>query len=52
MKRGRAATIIDEVRAAVRKWPEFADKANVADEWREPIQRTHRMSFSVNEPRG
>jgi hypothetical protein len=45
MKRGRAATIIEEVRAAVKRWPEFAAEANLADEWRDDIQNTHRLSF-------
>jgi serine/threonine-protein kinase HipA len=45
MKRGRAATIIGEVQAAVRRWPEFAAEARLADEWRDKIQRTHRLSF-------
>ena len=45
MKRGRAATIIEEVRGAVKRWPEFAAEANLADEWRDNIQNTHRLSF-------
>lgn len=45
MKRGRAATIIREVQEAVRRWPEFAAEARLADEWRDKIQRTHRLSF-------
>ena len=46
MKRGRAATIVEEVRAAVARWAEFAAEARVADEWRETIQKSHRLSFS------
>jgi serine/threonine-protein kinase HipA len=45
MKRGRAGTIIEEVQAAVARWPEFAAEARVADEWREKIQRSLRLSF-------
>jgi serine/threonine-protein kinase HipA len=45
MKRGRAGTIIEEVWAAVARWPEFATEARVADEWREKIQKSHRLSF-------
>jgi serine/threonine-protein kinase HipA len=45
MKRGRAGTIIEEVSAAVARWPEFATEAQVADEWREKIQKSHRLSF-------
>ncbi len=46
MKRGRAATIIEEVQAAVQRWPEFAAQARLADELRDKIQRTHRLSFA------
>jgi len=45
MKRGRAATILEEVRAAVNRWPEFATAAKLSNEWRDKIQKTHRMSF-------
>lgn len=45
MKRGRAATIIGEVQAAVRRWPEFAAEARLADEGRYRIQQAHRLSF-------
>lgn len=45
MKRGRAGAIIEEVQAAVKRWPEFAAEANLADEWRDNIQNTHRLSF-------
>lgn len=43
MKRGRAATTIGEVRAAVERWPEFAAAAELSDEWRDQIQKTHRL---------
>jgi len=46
MKRGRAATIIEEVQAAVKRWPEFAAAAKLSDEWRDKIQQTHRLDFS------
>ena len=45
MKRGRAAAIIEEVQAAVKRWPEFAAEARLADEWRDKIQNTHRRAF-------
>ncbi|MSU36919.1 MAG: type II toxin-antitoxin system HipA family toxin [Pedosphaera sp.] len=45
MKRGRAATIIEEVQTAVKCWPEFAAEARLADEWRDKIQKMHRLSF-------
>jgi serine/threonine-protein kinase HipA len=46
MKRGRAATIIGEVQAAVRRWPEFAAAARLADELRDKIHKTHRLDFA------
>ncbi len=45
MKRGRAATILDEVIAAVRRWPEFAAEAKLTPEWTEQIARTHRLEI-------
>ena len=45
MKRGRAAKIIEEVQMAVRRWPEFAAGAELADEWRDKIQKTHRLTL-------
>jgi serine/threonine-protein kinase HipA len=46
MKRGRADTIVDEVRSAVQKWPEYAAEAGVAEPWQETIRQTHRLEFS------
>ena len=46
MKRGRAAAIMDEVVASVRRWPEFAAAAGLSDELRDKIQHSHRMTFS------
>ncbi len=43
MKRGRAKTIINEVQAAVKRWPEFALEAGVAAGWRESVRAAHRM---------
>ena len=45
MKRGRAVTLVEKVQAAVRRWPEFAAEANLADDWRDKIQLTHRLTF-------
>lgn len=45
MKRGRAGAILDEVVAAVQRWPEFAAEAKLSDEWRDRIQKTHRLEF-------
>lgn len=47
MKRGRAETILAAVQAAVRRWPEFAAQARVGDEWRERIQKSHRLDFAA-----
>jgi serine/threonine-protein kinase HipA len=46
MKRGRAARIIDEVQTAVKRWPEFAAEARLADDWRDRIQSTHRLDLA------
>ena len=48
MKRGRAAVIIAEVQAAVRRWPEFAAEARLDEERRDKIQKTHRLEFPKN----
>jgi serine/threonine-protein kinase HipA len=45
MKRGRASTILDEVRAAVQRWPEFAAAAQLSDITRDKIQNTHRLNI-------
>ena len=46
MKRGRAETIVEEVATAVRRWPEFAAAAGLADDWRDRIQESHRLNFA------
>ena len=48
MKRGRAATILAEVQAAVARWPEFAAEAKLEAEWIDKIQRAHRRSFPAS----
>ena len=45
MKRGRAEAIVEQVRAAVTKWPEFAEQAQVMDAWRKVIQRNLRLDL-------
>jgi len=45
LKRGRTETIIDEVRAAVSKWPDYADQAELAANWRKQIQKHHRLDL-------
>ncbi len=45
MKRGRAALILEEVLASVKRWPKFAAQAKLSDEWRDTIQKTHRLTF-------
>ncbi len=46
MKRGRAEAIVEQVRAAVARWPEFAAAARVADDVRDRIQRAHRLDLA------
>lgn len=43
MKRGRAEAILDEVRKVVSRWPQYAEEAGVAAEWRDKIARTLRL---------
>ncbi|HYW81869.1 MAG TPA: HipA domain-containing protein, partial [Spirochaetia bacterium] len=45
MKRGRAETIVEEVRAAVKRWPEYAEHARVEESTRTAIQQAHRLVF-------
>jgi serine/threonine-protein kinase HipA len=45
MKRGRADVLLDEVVAAVRRWPEFADRAGLAPAVRDGIARHHRLEW-------
>ena len=50
MKRGRAETIVDEVCAAVKRWPEFAEEADVMKDWRKTIGENHRLGlFATNQ---
>ena len=48
MKRGRAESIVDEVRIAVAKWPKYAERAEVMDTWREQIRQTLRLNLPEN----
>jgi len=45
MKRGRAEAIVEEVCAAVAKWPDFAEQARVMDDWRKQIQHNLRLDL-------
>ncbi len=45
LKRGRVATMLDEVLQAVRRWPDFAAAAGVEAERVEAIAGTHRMQW-------
>lgn len=45
MKRGRAETILGEVRAAVSGWPDLASEAAVSAAQVEQIARTHRLDW-------
>ena len=47
MKRGRAAAILDEVRAAVETWPACAGAARVDDARQEQIRGAHRLSVPI-----
>ena len=39
------AVSLDEVVAAVKRWPEFAAEAKLSDAWRDRIQKTHRLEL-------
>jgi serine/threonine-protein kinase HipA len=43
LQRGRAKTILEEVRAAVNRWPEFADQAAVEPRFQAQIASLHRI---------
>jgi serine/threonine-protein kinase HipA len=45
MKRGRDEVIVEEVRAAVAKWADYAEQAQVISQWRKQIQSNHRLEF-------
>jgi serine/threonine-protein kinase HipA len=45
MKRGRAESIVEEVLVAVSKWPDFAEQAQVANNWRKQIQKNLRLKL-------
>lgn len=47
MKRGRAEAIVHEVHAAVSKWPDFAEQAQVANPWRKQIQKNLRLALPL-----
>jgi serine/threonine-protein kinase HipA len=51
LKRGRAEAILDEVRAAVTRWPEYAEQAGVRPSQREPIRSTFRLDFPRSDVR-
>ena len=45
MKRGRAEAVVEEVRAAVKKWPDYAEQAEVMHNWRKQIRQNHRLDL-------
>jgi len=47
MKRGRAEAIVDEVFAAVARWPEYADEAGVPEVWLEQILNNFRIITNI-----
>ena len=46
MKRGRAEAIVEQVRTAVARWPDYADDAHVEKAWRRQIQRHLRLTLT------
>lgn len=47
MKRGRAETMLEEVQAAVQRWPEFAVEAGVVESVMHAIRAGHRLTMLV-----
>ena len=45
MKRGRAEAIMDEVCTAVKKWPDYAEQADVMNDWRKQIRQNLRLDL-------
>ncbi len=45
MQRGRAESIIEQVRSVVARWADYAEEARVAPEWRERIAGTLRLDI-------
>ncbi len=45
LKRGRAESLVEEVRAAVARWRDFAARAKVADDVSEKIRKAHRLDL-------
>lgn len=45
LKRGRAEAILEQVRAAVLRWLEFANRAKLSGELSEKIRRVHRLEL-------
>jgi serine/threonine-protein kinase HipA len=50
LKRGRAETILDEVRTAVARWPEYAQQAEVSPVQRDRIRSTFRLDLTGPRP--
>jgi serine/threonine-protein kinase HipA len=45
MKRGRAEAIVDEVCAAIKKWSDCAEQAEVMHDWRKQIRQNLRLNL-------
>jgi serine/threonine-protein kinase HipA len=46
LKRGRAETLLDEVRTVVQRWPRYAEQAGVWPRQRDQIRSALRLDFS------
>lgn len=49
LRRGRAETILDEVREAVARWPAHAEQAGVRPSQRDPIRSSFRLEFPTSD---
>lgn len=45
LRRGQAERLLEQVRNAVARWPEFASRAGVPDDWQTKIAKCHRLEI-------
>ena len=48
LKRGRAESLLEEVTAAVARWPEFAEAAGVDERWQRDIAAALRLEWPIS----
>jgi serine/threonine-protein kinase HipA len=48
LPRGRVLAILEQVQTAVRRWPEFAEVAQLSPAWQQQIARHHRLNLPAS----